>query len=56
MRAIERRRAGNPAGAIPVVDIQALRDGRDPQAVSDSLHAASRDPGFIRSHTEQGKT
>jgi len=56
MRAIERRWSGDgrsgagtahTAGAIPVVDIQALRDGRNPQAVADALHAASQDPGFI---------
>ena len=32
---------------IPVVDIQALRNGRNTRAVADALHAASKNPGFI---------
>ena len=33
--------------AIPVIDIAPLRDGRNPDAVAQALHAASRDLGFI---------
>lgn len=35
------------AEEIPVVDITALRDGSDPQAVAEALHAASTGLGFI---------
>lgn len=35
------------AQRVPVVDIGALRDGSDPQAVADALHRANRDLGFI---------
>lgn len=35
------------AEIIPVVDITPLRDGSNPQQVSDALHAASQNLGFI---------
>ncbi len=35
------------ASRVPVVDIGALRDGSDPQAVADALHRANRDVGFV---------
>lgn len=35
------------ADVIPVIDISPLRDGTDPQAVANALHAASKDLGFI---------
>ena len=34
-------------GAIPVVDVAALRDGSDPLRVARELHAASTGPGFV---------
>jgi len=35
------------ADLIPVIDITSLRDGTNPKAVADALHAASQELGFI---------
>ena len=32
---------------VPLIDVGALRDGSNPQAVADALHRASHDIGFV---------
>lgn len=32
---------------VPLIDIRALRDGSNPQAVADALHRASHEIGFV---------